>query len=414
MSRLSLVMLGFCCMAVLSACDLGTQNNPPVADAGVDAEPVIPPPNADPLLGCAGACHGDETSIAPPKDTTGGVETTLRSVGAHRDHLNPAPTWHRKILCEDCHQVPAAAGDPGHIDTPVPAELTFSALAAQGGPIEWNGETCANAYCHGSTLPGGALTQPNWTTVDNTQDACGNCHGYPPPAPHPANTDCGTCHPTVQPGTTSFLDPASHIDGKLDTTGDVQGCDSCHGGGGVAAPPTDLDGNTAITYPGVGAHRAHIGPSDWHAELNCAQCHTVPVNVADPGHIDGDNQAELTFDGISPLATYDAATATCSNLYCHGNGRTSNGTMVWTADVNVGCGSCHSINGDGMSGRHQKHLEEGMDCNECHEKVVDAARQFIGPQYHVNGVHEVNMPNGTFDPVTRNCSNVGCHNNKKW
>lgn len=311
--------------------------------------------------------------------------------------------------------MPAEVGDPGHIDTAAPAEVTFSPLSTQGGTAAWNGATCANVYCHGATLAGGTLTEPSWTVVDGSQDACGSCHGFPPPAPHPESDDCGSCHPTIQPGTVNFLDPGRHINGIIDVTDDVQACDSCHGGGGVSAPPADLDGNTDRTAPGVGAHREHIGPSDWHLELNCAQCHQVPTGVGDPGHIDGDNQAEVTFDNLNPDAAYDPATNTSQNLYCHGNGWNRLGSMTWTEAVDVGCGSCHRGDGDNMSGEHDEHIGDDVACSDCHSKVVNQARDIIGPSYHVNGLHEVDMAGGgTFDPVTGQCTNIACHNNECW
>src|SRR5688572_1643857 len=66
----------------------------------------VPPPNVDPLLGCSQSCHGTDTSNAPPKSTTGVMETSAVAVGAHRQHLTVAPTWHRQLECADCHVVP--------------------------------------------------------------------------------------------------------------------------------------------------------------------------------------------------------------------------------------------------------------------------------------------------------------------
>src|SRR5678815_2103759 len=75
-----------------------------------------PPPNADPLAGCATGCHGDDNSNAPPKSVSGVTDTTSTAVGAHQSHMNPSPAWHLKVECSDCHVVPTAVGDPGHID----------------------------------------------------------------------------------------------------------------------------------------------------------------------------------------------------------------------------------------------------------------------------------------------------------
>lgn len=195
-----------------SACGDDSGGNTPEKDAG-------PPP----MYKCSGTCHGDEASNAPPVGTMGETETTARGVGAHRSHLDSGAGWHRVVECRDCHLVPVYLTDPGHMDTPTPAEVTFGQVAqAQGANPTWDGQGCSGVYCHGGTMTGGALSEPNWTTVDGTQAACGNCHALPPPAPHPAEDDCGSCHKTIRadlagpPGPEDFLAPERHIDGTVD------------------------------------------------------------------------------------------------------------------------------------------------------------------------------------------------------
>jgi predicted CxxxxCH...CXXCH cytochrome family protein len=365
-----------------------------------------------------GSCHGDGTSPAPPRNLAGDTDRTARGVGAHRSHVLGDTTWHRTVVCADCHAVPSAVGDSGHIDGDGQAELTFSALArSDGASPRFDGASCSNAYCHGATLPGGTLTQPTFTAVDGAASACGSCHGVPPPAPHPAATDCSGCHPTMAPGM-RFIAPERHINGIVDLNGGGPGaaaCDSCHGSDGVAAPPRDLDGNTDRTSPGVGAHRAHLGASDWHREITCSNCHVEPTAVDAPGHIDGDGQAEVPFNPLNASATYTPATATCGNLYCHGNGRASTGTMVWTQAQTLGCTSCHGVTGGTLSGRHGTHFAEGFECVECHRDVVDRGRTIIGPARHVDGARDVSIARGgTFDPAQRRCTNLACHGAENW
>ncbi len=99
----------------------------------------------------------------------------MSSVGAHREHLATS-NWHKAVTCEDCHLRPSLVDDPDHIDTDLPVELTYGGLATANGAVpSFNGDNCSN-YCHGQTLiAGGGNTTPSWTTVDNTQDACGTC-----------------------------------------------------------------------------------------------------------------------------------------------------------------------------------------------------------------------------------------------
>ena len=44
------------------------------------------------------------------------------------------------------------------------------------------------------------------------------------------------------------------------------------------------------------AHREHLGVSDWRRSLLCSDCHSVPTAVDTPGHLDGDDVAEVPFD----------------------------------------------------------------------------------------------------------------------
>jgi predicted CxxxxCH...CXXCH cytochrome family protein len=374
-----------------------------------------PPPNADPQAGCALGCHGTDSSNAPPMGLAGVTDTTSVGVGAHAQHMTVAPTWHRQLACGDCHVVPADVSSPGHIDGDNKAEVTFSMEA--GPNSTWSGTTCTTG-CHGNTTLGGSSPTPQWTKVDGTQATCGSCHSTPPPAPHPVDTNCGSCHPTIQPGSlTTFLDPSSHINGVVEVTGSGAAgeCSSCHGSGNNSAPPRDLSGNTAATAQGVGAHTAHLATSTWHRQVTCSNCHAVPTDVNSPGHLDGDNISEVRFDTLNPAAVYTRGTATCSNQYCHGNGRGNTGTKVWTQPGALACGACHSVTGVGMSGDHNRHINgENMKCSECHADVVDANLAIKNATLHVNGVHEVKMAKGTFNAATRQCTNTACHGTETW
>jgi len=401
---LALARLGFClCFgaAVLAGC---------AGDTASDTD--IPPPNADPQAGCAIDCHGDDTSNAPPKTVSGVTDTTSVGVGAHRVHLNVAATWHRQVQCVDCHVVPAEVGSPGHIDGDGKAEVKFAMIAGTGAT--WNGTTCTTA-CHGSAAFGGAQPTPTWTRVDGTQATCGSCHGRPPPAPHPTDTNCASCHPMMEVDGT-FRDPASHINGTVDVTGPAAtgGCTTCHGSSTGSAPPKDLSGDTVNTAAGVGAHTAHLKTSTWHRAMPCSSCHVVPITADAPGHRDGDNVSEVKFDTLNPAAAYTAGTTTCSSLYCHGNGRGNTGTASWVTPGALGCTSCHAVDGTNMSGDHRRHLGKGIKCSQCHMTVVDANRNIINANLHVNGLHEVKMANGTFNATTRTCTNTGCHGTKTW
>lgn len=329
-------------------------------------------------------CHGNSLSPAPPRGLGGVTDSSMPGVGAHRSHIGGLSTWHKSVVCSSCHLVPAEVESPGHIDDgDSKAEFMFSDLARTGGlnPQLNADHTCSNVYCHGASLTGGTLNEPNWTRVDGSQKECGTCHGAPPPAPHPPATDCGTCHPSMQAGTNTFLDPSRHIDGVVDL-GDGTNCVTCHGSDTNSAPPKDLAGNTERTARGVGAHRQHVGAADWRRTLSCSNCHVVPSQQDSPGHIDGDNIAEVPFDGLNPVASFDRAAVTCDNLYCHGNGKGSNGSVSWTSTAAMECGSCH---GNPPPAPHTA----ATDCGQCHQSMLAGTTQFRDSSRHIDGVLDV-------------------------
>ncbi|MBI5500217.1 MAG: CxxxxCH/CxxCH domain-containing protein [Deltaproteobacteria bacterium] len=160
-------------------------------------------------------CHGSEESSAPPVDTSGNTETSAVGVGAHQSHVATGSSWHADVACAECHVVPGTVAAPGHLDTPLPAELTFGPLAgADGSTPDFNGTTCTGVYCHGAASSGGSLTVPAWTTVDGTQAECGTCHGLPPTDGHPPASQCSNCHPSVVNDSLTIVAPALHVNGE--------------------------------------------------------------------------------------------------------------------------------------------------------------------------------------------------------
>src|SRR5262249_4512035 len=118
----------------------------------------------------------------------------------------------------ECHVVPVDLESPGHVDTSLPAEVTFSGVAsAHGARPAWNGATCADSFCHAPRMAdvdaGGTNTAPDWTGT--AQAYCGSCHSGPPRPPPPALAGCGTCHTNVDV-TGAFRNPALHVNGVVD------------------------------------------------------------------------------------------------------------------------------------------------------------------------------------------------------
>jgi predicted CxxxxCH...CXXCH cytochrome family protein len=202
--------------------DVVAADNVTIKDKSLHANGVV---NVTPKTACTD-CHGTAGAAnpAPPVDIGGNTATTSAGVGAHQSHLvgTGASPWHRAVQCDDCHVVPNVWTDVGHIDTFLPAELTFGALAKVNGTTpSYAAGKCDNVYCHGakfkSNIPGGPITSPEWTKVDGTQAECGkSCHTMPPAAPHPPSgpTGCFQCHGDVVDFNLKFVNPDKHIDGK--------------------------------------------------------------------------------------------------------------------------------------------------------------------------------------------------------
>ncbi|MBI5486748.1 MAG: CxxxxCH/CxxCH domain-containing protein [Deltaproteobacteria bacterium] len=433
--------------------DVGTDG-----DGGEDGGPVC------------NTCHGDTDSPAPPLALDGSSATTSRGVGAHRSHLGSSD-WHHEVACSDCHVVPMALTDPGHIDSDLPAELTWSALARNDGADPgFDGTNCSGVYCHGATLqPGGSNTSPQWTLVDGSQAECGTCHSLPPGGTHTTLDRCEYCHTEVIGAGYAFANPALHIDGTVQSNGphpdgwsdgdvhgaaaeaDLDACKSCHGDdlrGGAAgvscyschgegwttdctfchggvdnmtgAPPEGVAGQTSRDDLAVGAHTRHLSDTPTHLAWACEECHVVPADAFSPGHMDGDGRAELTFGPFNPAATYDFSAGRCSSLYCHGNGRGNNGAISWAGDPTLTCSSCHndetvSEAAFTMSGQHWSHVgDTGLRCNQCHSTVVNSSKTIIDRTLHIDGDVTVSLAaGGTYNPATRTCTPI-CHDPETW
>ena len=449
-------------LVALAACNLGNHGVP---DGGVTT-------TGGPSNGCSGACHGAGDSIAPPSDTQGHTNLSAIGVGAHQAHL-ASSAWHKRFDCETCHKVPQQVGDLGHIlvadangtivKDQLPAEVIFTGLGT-GATWDHDTATCSSSYCHGDTLhqtdpqtnqiipgAGGAITKPVWTLVDGSQSKCGSCHGTPPPAPHPQNTDCGLCHPSMNPGDFAagkISYPELHIDGKVEVV-NTAACDSCHGSGGNSAPPRDAHGNTLTTAPGVGAHAQHMtASSPWHAQIQCNECHLVPGSTTDQTHLDSIDEVymdpTIAVPGSStgtgghlqiPGATWNATSLTCSGTYCHGGGTSpllggNHTTPKWTQvdgtqaqcqschgmpppaphPVDSNCGKCHPTMTAGNNTTityPAKHIDGNVDvindqpCNTCHGDPAGAP---------VPGDNKVNAPpNDTMGGMLTSLRGVGAH-----
>ncbi|HVY25382.1 MAG TPA: CxxxxCH/CxxCH domain-containing protein [Polyangiaceae bacterium] len=349
---------------------------------------------------CA-SCHGDPTRdgdyldrSAPPLDLLGRTTPHDPGVGAHAIHLRASET-HGAVPCRECHVVPDSVDAPGHADDPRPAEIDFGSLARRDDHApryDFATRSCRDSYCHGRA-------EPRWTAPKSEAEACGSCHGLPPPEPHPQSERCFVCHGQVLDRERHFIAPSRHVDGVVDyEPGD---CVSCHGSSENAAPPADTTGTTAVSALGVGAHQAHLSGGSSGRPLSCTECHVVPAHLEDATHIDAP-PAEVRFLGVASshdhLPRWHRDSATCSDSWCHApNPDDARAEPVWNSPTTLDCRGCH---GAPPPAPHP----QIDDCSKCHADTVasDNAR-IIDRTRHVDGKVDV-----SFD---QSCGS--CHGNAK-
>jgi len=190
------------------------------------------------------------------------------------------------------------------------------------------------------------------------------------------------------------VDRERHVNGKVDVDFESS-CTSCHGGDNPA-PPRDVSGHSASTFPGVGAHQAHLTPGPSSRPVPCAECHLVPEGPFAPGHIDSALPAEVQFSGAA--TAFDAkpiyAGGSCSQTACHGGKfpgtHRSGGTNVtpqWTKvdGTEAACGSCHGL-------PPPPPHPYPSDCSQCHENIAKGNTTFVRPDLHVDGTVTFALP----------------------
>lgn len=221
--------------------------------------------------------------------------------------------------------------------------------------------------------------------------------------------DCRTCHGENLTGGSGPSCDSCHSGGTAWRTQ----CTFCHGGTETetGAPPRDLDGELDPMRISFRAHTPHVSERN-HAPFDCVQCHLKPSDVLSARHVfdDTPGQAEVDFSGgLSAGGVYNGS-GSCSNLYCHGNGRTAGSYDHLFARPD--CGTCHgsiSNGGSGLSDPHEDHLEEGVTCDQCHSATATArGTAILDPGRHVNGTIDVVLASGTLTRENGTCTG-SCH-----
>lgn len=285
------------------------------------------------------------------------------ATGAHARHVP-------RFDCATCHPVPATWDAPGHLGAT--ATVRFAGLAqAQAAPPSWDGARCSSTYCHGDA-------RPAWNGGSG-EASCGSCHRVPPY--NHASNRCGDCHARVADSNPRIVDDSLHVDGKVSLGDDSGSCAACH-------PQLSA------------AHASHLQAShQLRAPLGCGECHVAPAALDSPGHIDHAPGAVVFPAGTSALARtdgampgFDTAGARCSDVYCHGGGRTLGGDAAatvmrapaWAVGSGAAvCGGCHGV--PPVDGAHTP-APALTDCARCHGRTMDATGALLRGGAHLDGV----------------------------
>jgi predicted CxxxxCH...CXXCH cytochrome family protein len=197
-------------------------------------------------------CHGSDNA-APPRDINRNTNVLAPGVGAHQKHLLGG-TYTDGIMCMECHTVPPAVYVPGHLDSPLPAEVMMNGVLANtvtnepttidydlilpvttpSPAFNYDSLTCSTTYCHGTFKNGNPATLVVWNSGSTTQAACGTCHGdvskptlaeraLPKTATqggtHPNNLACANCHGDVVNASLTIINKSKHMNGRLNVFG---------------------------------------------------------------------------------------------------------------------------------------------------------------------------------------------------
>jgi hypothetical protein len=234
--------------------------------------------------------------------------------------------------------------------------------------------------------------EPTTTTPTSTTH---HPAGYADPGIHGIATkfqqdpDCRACHGADLSGGDSGVSCDS-----CHRTGWRADCTYCHGGTSSTsgAPPEDLDDNadrSTTTFPPHDVHEA----GERSPAYRCEQCHPTTTGLFDGGHVFDDptpGEAEVEL----PNGVWEGRT--CSDTWCHGNGRAPGGAVSSGAGART-CGSCHAgglgteVPFTSMSGAHVQHLTALVACDQCHP-TVSGSDTITAPGLHVQGVVDLAFP----------------------
>ncbi len=184
----------------------------------------------------------------------------------------------------------------------------------------------------------------------------------------------------------------------------IGSCNTCHGSVVSAAPPLDLNYNSATSLITVGAHQTHVTDGGMHTGFPCQVCHKTPATPGEEGHYQSGGKLlpgpapVIGANGAGGTFAWNSTAGTCTNGYCHSPFADASSSqinpIVWTAvgQNQAACGTCHGNPPAGHGPNTQ--------CDTCHRPTFNNGQP--STPLHANGAVNLAAPIG---------SCVGCHGN---
>lgn len=333
-------------------------------------------------------CHGN------PPPPLAQPPTGSQTPGAHQFHMT------RGYTCSICHYGSVGTGTT-HNNTTI--SLGFVDILGMYTGGSYDGQTAAN---YESTHPG--------TTVSNAgSKTCSNiyCHGG-----------------TMAPNGGLYTSPAWDAASGSYSCGNVPS-GACHGAS-ESNPPTR------------GSHVKHVNSTQTGMKLPCSTCHLNNNHVNGSLEWDFDETNDTRLAGalyrdsasgsVSPVPSISYGT--CTNLYCHSDGRRDTSTRQYSTpqwgSTGTGCNFCHGTGnpagapdypnggpGSATANSHYAHVTDAAGnyvpsrCTWCHSTTTTDGITVSTPP-HLNQTIDVVFAStygGTYSLPGKTCSNVACH-----
>lgn len=304
-----------------------------------------------PILGCL-TCHQVGMQGLSPLAEVATACTSEVPADGHRAHDE---TEGLGVDCARCHPLPTqGALGLTHGNGQVEVRIVHPDGSAAGAFERATG-TCTT-YCHQNEGSGEAMS---WHESGAGPGQCVGCHGSPP-ANHYEGA-CSSCHEEANNVGTALSMGPLHLNGVVDLGDGSGSCLACHRSEGTP-------------WPNEAVHDAHR-TSTLGASVACDDCHRVPEQVDEAGHLEGSG-AEIWLAGGGEFKE-----GRCVGVPCHGER-----TVTWAKVGGLGCSECH-----GAPPEAPHSPERGCSDQLCHGQEVrplGATWEITaaGRSLHMNGI----------------------------